>query len=279
MSQTSSKRLTIAAILAGGRGTRVGGECPKQYIEIGGKTVLEHTVEAFLASPEVDKIVLIVAEDKLSDGFRLVSAHGEAWSRVAAVGMGGAERIDSTIAALNLADALAAPRLVDAKAPAASAFEGAKTFAGADFSTVNLLVHDAARPVVTPRLIADVVRALADADYATPVLPLRDSLLSVRHDGTIALQRRDEFRLIQTPQGFRADVLADAVNAYLARTAAGEAFAPTDDFSLVAAMTPQRRGVLVAGERTNIKLTYADDLPQIARLLGEKEPSHRGALS
>ncbi len=123
-----------------------------------------------------------------------------------------------------------------------------------------VLVHDAARPLVNPKVVAAVVQAAATHGAATPVLPVPDTL--VEDDGGFygAALPRERLRLVQTPQGFRRDLLQ---RAHAAAEARGES--ASDDAQLVRALG--HRVALVAGDRRTFKVTYPEDLELLAALL------------
>lgn len=187
---------TIALVVAGGRGTRLGADLPKQYMPLGGRSVLRHSIEAFRAHHDIDDVqVVIHADDR---------AHYEA--AVAGLSLpapvaGGATRQASVLAGLEG---------LEAKKPD------------------RVLIHDAARPFVDHGIIDRTLAALAEHSGAIAALPQADSLKRGQ-DGRIteAVDRTDLWRA-QTPQAFRyADILAAH------RAAAGAEH--TDDAAVAAA--------------------------------------------
>src|ERR1022692_1937743 len=137
---------TVAVVLAGGAGLRTGGTAPKQLQLLAGRTLLEHSVAAFDQAPGVDDVVVVMAADFVSAASEIL---GSRYSKVSAIIVGGADRPDSTRRAIDLIDRAGADR------------------AGADHLTddggqdCNVLFHDAARPLVDQRIIADCVAGLA----------------------------------------------------------------------------------------------------------------------
>lgn len=170
--QTDSPK-TIALIVAAGRGLRAGGGTPKQWRELAGKTVADHTVAAFSAHPEVDQVMLVLHPDEM--------ARAEAYPGVLACA-GGASRDESVANGLK-ALAPHAPDLV--------------------------LIHDVARPLVSADLISRVISALKDAPGAAPALALTDALWTGDNDRVTGTKDRSGLYRAQTPQGFRyTDILA-----------------------------------------------------------------------
>ena len=222
--------MTIAAlIVAAGRGSRMGGSRPKALLALGGTPMLGRAVGAFAAHPRIETIVAAVADPEEAR-----AALGADASRVTLV-RGGAERHDSVRLGL---EAIGASEIV--------------------------LVHDAARPLVPRRIIDAVIEAAERHGAAIPVLAVTDTVKRLREDGTVAATvPREDLRLAQTPQGFRADVLRAA---YERAEGAGD-FA-TDDAGLV-----ERAGgrvVTVEGALVNMKITTPADL-DLAEALIERQ--------
>lgn len=200
---------TWVIVVAAGSGARYGGA--KQYEDLAGRRVLDHSLAAMAAA---DGIVAVVAADAPDE------------PAATATVVGGATRSASVRAGL-----AAVP-------PEAEV----------------VVVHDAARPLATPALLAAVVEAVvAGADAALPAVAVVDTIR--RRDGTPV--DRDDLLAVQTPQAFAATALRAAHQ--------GEPEA-TDDATLVAAAGGTV--VVVDGERRNLKITTPDDLLVAAALLG-----------
>jgi 2-C-methyl-D-erythritol 4-phosphate cytidylyltransferase len=231
----------VGVVLAGGVGTRVGGEVPKQLLDLAGRPILVHAVAAFEAAPEIDEIVVVMAPAYLEAVRALLAAHG--FSKLTGVLGGGATRTEST--------RLALAELGDADR--------------------DVLLHDAARPLVTADLIGDCVRALATAEAVTAAVASADTVASVVTQGdsvvVTGIGDRSAIRRVQTPQGFRlatirrAYELADADPGFLA----------TDDTAVVLRYLPDVPVHVVQGEETNIKVTTPADLALAETLLNARE--------
>ncbi len=210
-----------ALIVAGGRGVRAGDGVPKQYRVVGGKPVLRHSLETFLAHPGIAGVHVVIHPDDRA----LYDSAAEGLALPAPVD-GGATRQASVLAGLEAVDAS------------------------------HVLIHDAARPFITPGMIDRVIAALGSSDGATPALPVVDSLRSgdTRVDGEVS---RDRLHRVQTPQGF-------ALVPLLAAHRAADP-AVTDDVAvaIAAGMTV----ALVAGDESAFKLTTADDFVRAERML------------
>ena len=219
MSDTPTLSLTAAVVVAAGQGLRAGQPLPKQFALWRGKPVLRHSVEA-LAAAGITPIIVAIPE----------GAQGIAEQALAGITgvryiIGGATRQASVRLGL---EALT---------------EGALTLA----APAQVLIHDAARPILPHAVIDRLLAALAEHSGAIPVLPVVDSLCHA--DGTSA--SREALRRVQTPQAFRyADILA-AHRAWDTAPNAG------DD-----AQVAQTAGLSVAltqGDEALHKLTYASD--------------------
>jgi 2-C-methyl-D-erythritol 4-phosphate cytidylyltransferase len=217
-----------AIIPAAGGGSRTGGTVPKQYVELLGVPVLTRTLRAFAELPDCLRIVVAVAPDWAE---RARSCAGE-MEKVVFV-EGGAERQESIARAIDSADP----------------------------SSDLLLVHDAARPCLSRRLIERVVEAAERFGAAIPTLPIAETVKRVDDDGVIVETiPRDRLLTAQTPQGFRTDLLRAAYAHARSRGILG-----TDDASLVEAYGAPVR--VVDGETENIKITYPDDFRRAEEFL------------
>ncbi|WNL47892.1 2-C-methyl-D-erythritol 4-phosphate cytidylyltransferase [Dyella sp. BiH032] len=218
---------------AAGRGARVGGDIPKQYLPLAGEPLIRHTLERLAAHPRIAGLMVVLgAGDERWPG----------WDRLAGkpvrTAIGGAERCDSVLAGLHALPPEVAP----------DAF---------------VLVHDAARPCVRT---ADIERLI---DLATPAgggllgAPLRDTLKRADASGrSLATEPREERWRAFTPQMFRRGELAEAL-----RAAAAAGLKVSDE-----AMAMERAGfapLLVEGAEDNIKVTTAADFALAEFLLSK----------
>lgn len=228
----------VAVILAGGMGTRVGGNIPKQLIPLSdGRSVLEHSVDAFEAASCIDEIVIVMHPEWIKEAEEL--SHRNAWQKVRQIIAGGSERWESSFFAIKAISSSLAGR-----------------------NEVGVFLHDAARPFVSQRILADVAEALETHAAVTVAVPVTDTLYKVRRDdvrGTKeveAIPSRTDFMRAQTPQAFHLNVLQKAFERALAQ---GQV-AVTDDVGIVQAYMPEQPIFIVSGEEANRKITYAEDL-------------------
>lgn len=219
-------------IVAGGRGTRVGGTVPKQLLEIGGVSVLRRSVMACDAHAAIRELVVVLPEDLVAEGAALVGPTRLPCRVVA----GGARRQDSVRAG----------------------------FAAVSDAAEVVLVHDAARPFVTADVIDRVIRAAVETGAAIPAVPVADTVKRATVAGAertvLKTVPREQLWLAQTPQGFLRAVLARAV------ADGAQASEATDEARLV-----ELAGGAVAivdGDRRNVKITTAEDVEEARRMSG-----------
>jgi 2-C-methyl-D-erythritol 4-phosphate cytidylyltransferase/2-C-methyl-D-erythritol 2,4-cyclodiphosphate synthase len=214
--------MSVGVILvAAGRGTRLGSDVPKQLLEVGGRSLLRRSVEAFDGHPGVGELVVVLPPEMVADGGSIVGETTHPCRFTA----GGARRQDSVR-------------------------EG---FAALSSDTDVILIHDAARPFADRALIDRVIAAARETGASVPAVQARDTVKRVRGADRLVSETipRDEIWLAQTPQGFRRDVLSRAV-------AAGETVEATDEAMLAEHAGHPVRGV--AGSEANIKITTREDL-------------------
>jgi 2-C-methyl-D-erythritol 4-phosphate cytidylyltransferase len=227
----------VAVVLGGGIGQRVGAALPKQLLRLGGKTLVEHCVAAFEQAPGVDEILVVMAAGYVERVRDMLAEGG--FSKVTEVIAGGVARSDSTRAAL-------------------AAIAG-----GGD--NQGVLLHDAARPLVDQRIIADCVAALGEHDAAGVAVPASDTMVITANGVMHTMPRRETLWRCQTPQCFRLPVIARAHEL----AAADPDFAPTDDCGVVLRYLPGVDVHIVPGSERNLKVTYPQDLAVAEALLAE----------
>lgn len=222
--------MNIAVILAGGSGSRVGGDKPKQFLRVAGKMIIEHTIEAFHSNPRIDEIAIVSREDYIEEVRRMVAGNG--YAKVKHVLCGGKERYHSSLAAIS-------------------------TCSNDDD---RLLLHDCVRPLVTQRIINDCLDALDKYEAVDVAVPTTDTIIETAPDGRIVrIPSRSSLRNVQTPQGFRCGTIRRAFELALQ----DPDFMPTDDCSVVFRYLPDTPIFVVEGDPMNIKVTYRDDLKTV----------------
>ena len=219
----------VAVVLGGGVGQRLGAGMPKQLLTLGGKTLVERCVAAFDQAPGIDEILVVMARGYTEPVKAMLTDAG--YRKVTAVIEGGETRPDSTRVAL-AAIAVTAP------------------------GDCGVLLHDAARPLVDQRIIADCVAALRVHDAAGVAVPASDTMVVTDNGVMQSMPRRETLLRCQTPQCFRLPVITRAHEL----AAADPGFAPTDDCGVVLRYLPDVDVHIVPGSERNIKITYAQDL-------------------
>lgn len=139
----------IAVILAGGVGSRLGLSTPKQFFKVAGKMVVEHTIDAFERNSQIDEIAIVSNPFYVSEFENMVLKNG--WEKIKKILKGGKERYDSSLSAI-------------------------EAYAG---SEVNLIFHDAVRPLISQRILNDVIAALDKYEAIDVALPSADTIIEV----------------------------------------------------------------------------------------------------
>ena len=220
----------IAVILAGGTGSRVGGNTPKQLLPLeDGRSILEHSVDAFEAAPFIDEIAIVMHPDWIAEAQRLCSQHN--WQKVQQIIPGGNERWESSWRAIQ---------------------------AYQDRKDCCLLLHDAARPFVSQAIIGTVCKALETHEAVTVAVPVTDTLYKVesQESRVESIPSRADYMRAQTPQAFHLETIK---RAYEKALEAGSIVA-TDDAGIVHKYLPKVPIYIVPGEENNRKITYKEDL-------------------
>ncbi|OGL11573.1 MAG: 2-C-methyl-D-erythritol 4-phosphate cytidylyltransferase [Candidatus Rokubacteria bacterium RIFCSPLOWO2_12_FULL_71_22] len=221
---------SLAAVIpAGGAGARLGARMPKQFLRIGRTPILAMTVRHFTRHPSMAAVVVAAPAAHLALTRRILARTGR--GAPATVVVGGPTRQDSVWLAL-----LALPGPVDV-----------------------VVVHDGVRPLITRRLVDDVVRAAVESGAAICALPIAETVKRVRGGFVEATLDRSELWAVQTPQAFRADLLREAHE-----KARRDGVGGTDDAMLVERLGHPVR--VVAGLPGNVKITTPEDLRRLRRV-------------
>lgn len=223
----------IAVILAGGIGSRVGGETPKQLLPLAnGRSILEHSIDAFEASPSIDEITVVMHPDHISSLQKLCQSNH--WQKLTKIIPGGAERWESSY----------------------NAIKACTESANLD-EPLSLLLHDAARPFVSQRIIADVCLALETHEAVTVAVPVTDTIYEVWNNEVQTVKNRRDFMRAQTPQAFHLHLIAEAFEDAIKK---GYITSVTDDVAVLKAFNPSIPVFIVPGEESNKKITYPEDI-------------------
>ena len=233
----------VAVVLAAGFGTRFDPDNPKQLVSVGGKPIVCWSIEAFERCGRVSDIVVVVNPKVRSAVESLIDDMG--YTKVRVIIDGGAERVDSTAAAL---DTLAAAGIPD---------------------DAKILIHDAVRPFVEQSSIEGSIDALDQFTAATVAYASTDTVLLTEDLGDVKVvksvpDRPNTFRA-QTPQSFR---FATIRRAYELAASAPD-FHPTDDPRVVVDYLPDEPVALVSGSEPILKIPTLEDVPTAEHIAEE----------
>lgn len=231
----------IAIILAGGVGSRLGMSTPKQFFKVAGKMVVEHTIDVFERNQHIDEIAIVSNPALVADFENIVLRNK--WRKVKKILKGGAERYYSSLSAI-------------------TAYQN---------EDANLIFHDAVRPLVSQRIIDDVVAALDTHRAVNVAVPSADTIIEVDGDFITNIPDRSRLRRGQTPQAFDRQLISDAYDKALK----DPNFRTTDDCGVVRTYLPEEPIFVVRGEESNMKLTYREDTYMMDKLfqLKSTEPN------
>ncbi len=214
-----------AIILASGTGARFKDDKPKQFALINGKTVIEHTIEVFENHPQIFDITVVIVPQYRAVLEKILAASN--YKKVKRVLDGGATRKESSFIGVS------------------SVEDGC------------VLIHDCARPCLSPRIIDDCVEALKTHDAVNVAVQSTDTIIEVdKNNFAVGVPPRKTLRRVQTPQCFKTSLIQKAH--------AKQTGDFTDDCSLVMKYAPV---FVVEGDENNIKITYPQDLYLAGRIL------------
>lgn len=222
----------VAVIPSAGFGRRMGGETPKQFLEIQGRSILDWTLSRFEACEAIDAVILAVPRESVE----ATQADIGRFPKVARVVAGGKERQDSVWAGL---------------------------LAAAEFQPEIVVVHDGVRPMITPELIAASVMAAREKGGAIVAAKVSDTLKKVSDGEIVATVDRANIWAAQTPQSFQYSIIREAFD-----KAYRDGFYGTDEASLVERIG--KPVSIVEGSRLNVKVTTPPDLEMIAAWLANE---------
>lgn len=224
-----------ALIVAGGKGTRIPGNIPKQFLEISGLPVVMHTLNAFFEYSDSITVILVLPQDDLAGWNDLCRKYQ--YHKPVLIQAGGNTRFQSVKNGLSLIDGVGL-----------------------------VAIHDGVRPLIDPAIIGKSFDLAEKNSCAVAAMPLKESIRVIEQDKTKALNRQ-HYRLIQTPQTFKVDLIK-------------EAYDTVDDPSLTDdASVAERSGhtiTLFDGSYENIKITTPEDLVVAEALMAVKRKGQNG---
>ncbi len=228
----------VAVILAGGVGSRLGLNKPKQFLKVAGKTVMEHTISVFQKHPRIDEIAIVMHQSYLTEAEAMVLKNK--WTKVKKILNGGNERYESSLSAIY-------------------AYEKEE-----EADNISLIFHDSVRPLVSGKIIDDVIDALEKFDAVDVAIPSADTIIELQNEENVIarIPKRNLLRRGQTPQAFKLNVIKNAYTKALQ----DPSFQTTDDCGIVVKYLPGTKVYVVDGEERNTKLTYPEDVYLLDKL-------------
>ncbi len=223
----------IAIILAGGSGNRFSSILPKQFLKIDNKTILEYSITAFEDCEQIDEIIVVSNANYLQETQEIIAQCN--FKKIKGILKGGKERYNSSLSAIEFIE-----------------------------NECNMIFHDAVRPLVSKKIIADVIEALKSYSAVNVAIPASDTILEVAENKQFIkhILNRNLLYQAQTPQAFKWTMIKKAYELGLK----SDNFMVTDDCGVVKKYLPDEQIFIVNGEQTNIKITYPSDI-EIAKIL------------
>ncbi len=228
----------IAVILAGGKGVRLGNSKPKQFLKVAGKLIIEHSIAAFQNHELIDEIAVVCHKDYISTIKDIVNKNQ--FTKVKKFLNGGEQRSDSSLSAIN---------------------------AYSHNNNINLIFHDAVRPLVSKKIITECIKALNKYNAVAVVIDSTDTIFEVKDNFITTIPNRNYLKKAQTPQAFKLDTIKTAYDLALKDSS----FQSTDDCGVVKKYLPDEPVFVVNGDEINIKLTYKEDLLLLEKLFQSKK--------
>ena len=212
-------------IVASGIGKRFNSTIPKQFVLYENKTILEHTIEKFESHALIDNIVIVINENHKELFYDIIKRNN--YKKISNIACGGKERFDSVYNGL----------------------------CAIDNNPKNVLIHDGVRPFVSERIINDCINALEKYDAVSVGIKSTDTIMQIKDNIIIKMDKRETFRRVQTPQCFKFELIKKAYN--LAKEE--NKFDFTDDAGIVFYynLAPV---FVVEGDENNIKITRKEDI-------------------
>ncbi len=224
--------MVSAVIVAAGEGERFKSSIPKLYLGLGGKPIIVHSLLAFYKNHLVKEIVLVIRPGEESRIKKILSDFSIKVERVVT---GGTERQDSVERGLSAVSS----------------------------ETDIILIHDGARPLVSKKLIGEVIKEAEKSGAVVPAFPCEDTIKEVKNGAVLKTPKRNFLWAVQTPQGFKKDIILSAY-----KKSKENGYYGTDDAELVENFGGRVR--IVPGEKENIKITRPVDLVLAEAILKKK---------
>ena len=212
--------MNSAIIVAGGIGSRIGGKIPKQFLKLNGKEILSYSVNTFINHSEINEVIIV----SHPDWYNIVSSKYPLCNIV----KGGERRQDSSL-------------------------NGVKATSD---NTENVLIHDAARPFISSKIISQCIETLNEYDGTAPIMDVNNSMVYLENDHITSIDR-SKVREVQTPQCFKKKLIMDILSSNTQGT---------DEIGMLIKEKPNASIKFVNGSRKNRKITSKIDLELIKKL-------------
>ena len=206
--------MNSAVIVASGSGVRFGGKIPKQFIKINGQEILSYSVNTFLEHPQIDEVIIVSHPywiDAVTENYQNCK-----------VVKGGKRRQDSSLNGVH----------------------------ATDDKTENVLIHDAARPFISQRIINDCLEALNKCKGSAPVMDAANSMIQLINDRATYVDR-SKICEVQTPQCFKKELILEVLS---------DTLEGTDEIGMVLRKFPEVQLEFVRGSLNNAKITTDSDI-------------------
>ena len=215
--------MNSAVIVAGGIGKRTGLNCPKQFHKLEGKEILSYSVDKFLNHPEIHEVIIVCHKDWVE--------HSKKYYPRCITVTGGKRRQDSSLNGV----------------------------LATNVNSKNILIHDAARPLIATKLIDECLSALKTYDASVPTIDSNNSLVRLKNN-KISTIKRENIKQVQTPQCFNRNLIIDILESSINGT---------DEIGMLLQYDSNKRIKLVHGHMNNIKITTKLDLILASSILKE----------
>jgi 2-C-methyl-D-erythritol 4-phosphate cytidylyltransferase len=243
----------FVAILAAGKGSRMGLSQPKQFEMLNGKTILEHSVDTFEKHPKIDGIFVVVHEDFIENTKRLLHVRNR--PKIIDVIAGGEERMNSSWNAIIAVDNFLGYTVHGTRCKVCDDATPPFTVHHSPFT--NLLIHDAARPFITEEIITRTIQALQNNSAVSVAIPATDTIYLCDNENKIeSSPNRKHVYHAQTPQAARLSVFKQAFE--LAQK--NPQHLATDDVNVILNYLSDVKIHIVLGDLSNRKITFKEDL-------------------
>ncbi len=237
---------TTAVVLAGGKGSRMGGQVKKQYMQLNGRPLLAYCLETFENSPEVDDIILVCGEgDETWCREQIVRKYG--FTKIRKITVGGKERYHSVWNGLKAAE-----------------------------NCGIVMIHDGARPFVTESMLKRLLAGVQETGACIAAVPVKDTIKMADQDQLVEeTLPRQKLWAVQTPQVFSYELAYQAYEKLLGAGESGEgrddaALSGITDDAMVVELLGDARVKLVEGSYDNLKITTPEDLDLAEQILKKK---------